>query len=62
MRLNNSEIKEIERSLLLTEIVEFFGKLIFSTFCRQRVVYFVTPCLNCPMDKFKMPIVLKKII
>jgi len=62
MCLKNSEIKEIESSLLLTEIVEFFGKSIFSTLFRQRVVYFVTSRLNCPMDKFKMPIVLKKII
>lgn len=49
-------------SLLLTEIVEFFGKSIFSTLCRQRVVNFITSRLNCPMNKVKMPILLKKII
>jgi hypothetical protein len=62
MRLNNLEIKEIERLLLLTEIVESFGKSIFSTLNRQRVVNFVTSRPNCPRDKFKIPIVLKKII
>jgi len=62
MRLNNSEIKEIGRSLLLTENLEFFGKSIFSTLCRQRVVNFVAPSRNCLMDKFKMPIVLQNII
>ena len=62
MCLNNSEIEEIERSLLLTEIVEFFGKWIFATLCRQRALNFVTSRLICPMDKVKIPIVLKKII